>query len=88
MKQKQTHKCREQACGCQGAGCIDLHEAVQLRESVLDWFTRVWEGNDLWLPGGGGMDWESGISRRKLLCIEWIKNKVLCIAQGTIFNIL
>ena len=27
--------------------------------------------------GGGGMDWEFGISRCKLLYIEWINNKVL-----------
>ena len=26
---------------------------------------------------GGGMDWELGISRYKLLYIEWINNKVL-----------
>ena len=37
--------------------------------------------------GGGGKDWEFGISRCKLLYIGWI-NKVHCIAQGTIFNIL
>ena len=38
--------------------------------------------------GGGGMDWEFGISRCKLLYIEWINNKAYCIAQGTIFNTL
>ena len=27
--------------------------------------------------GGGRLDWEFGISRYKLLYIEWIKNKVL-----------
>ena len=26
---------------------------------------------------GGGMDWESGVSRCKLLHTEWINNKVL-----------
>ena len=26
---------------------------------------------------GGGMDWESGISRDKRLYVEWINNKVL-----------
>ena len=25
---------------------------------------------------GGGKDWEFGVSRCKLLCIEWINNKV------------
>ena len=33
----------------------------------------VAEGED----GGGGMDWELGISRCKLLYIGWINNKVL-----------
>ena len=28
-------------------------------------------------PQGGGKDWEFGISRCKLLYIEWINNKVL-----------
>ena len=27
--------------------------------------------------GGGGMNWESGISRCKLLYVEWQNNKVL-----------
>ena len=26
---------------------------------------------------GGGMEWEVGVSRCKLLCIEWINTKVL-----------
>ena len=42
-KQKQTHRPREQTCGCQ------------------------------WV-GEGGMDWEFGISRCKLLYTGWIKN--------------
>ena len=57
MKQKLTHKHREQTCGCQGGG--------------------GWE-----------MDWECGISRCKLVYIEWINNKVLLNSQGTILNIL
>ena len=35
---------------------------------------------DLWLLSGRGcgqMDWEDGISRRKLLYTEWMHNKVL-----------
>ena len=32
--------------------------------------------------GGGGMDWEFGISRYKLLCIEWINSKVLLYSTG------
>ena len=52
MKQKQTHRHREQTCCCQG-GC-----------------------------GGGGMDWESGISGSKLLYREWIKSKILLYSSG------
>ena len=46
MKQKQTHRHREQTCGCQGGGVV-------------------------------GDGWEFGISRCKLLYIEWINNKAL-----------
>ena len=46
IKQKETHRHREQTCGCQGGG-------------------------------RGGMDWEFGVSRCKLLYIGWINNKVL-----------
>ena len=34
---------------------------------------------DLWLPrwgGGSGMDWEFGVSRCKLLHLEWIGNEI------------
>ena len=50
-KQKQTHRHREQTCGCQGGG---------------------------W----GGMDWEFGVSRCKLLHTEWMDNKVLLYSTG------
>ena len=32
--------------------------------------------------GGGGVDWEFGISRCKLLYIEWINNRVLLYSTG------
>ena len=32
--------------------------------------------------GRGGKDWESGISRCKLLYIEWINNRVLLCSTG------
>ena len=32
--------------------------------------------------GGGGKDWEFGISRCKLLHVEWINNKVLLYSTG------
>jgi len=49
MKQKQTHRYREQICGSKGE---------RSREEK---------------------DWEFGISRYKLLYIEWIDNKVLLL---------
>ena len=52
MKKKQTHRHREQTCGCQGGG------------------------------EEGGLDWEFGVSRCKLLYIEWINNKVLLYSIG------
>ena len=36
----------------------------------------------------GGMEWEAGVSRCKLLYIEGINTRSYYIAQGTIFNIL
>ena len=38
--------------------------------------------------GGGGMDWEFGISRCKLLDIEWINNKVLLYSTGNYIQYL
>ena len=32
--------------------------------------------------GGGGMEWEFGISRCKLVYIEWINNKGLLFSTG------
>ena len=31
---------------------------------------------------GGGMEWEAGVSRCKLLYIDWIHNKVLLYSTG------
>ena len=36
----------------------------------------------------GGVDGEFGVYRCKLLYIEWMENKVLLLAQGTMFNVL
>ena len=32
--------------------------------------------------GGGGIEWEVGVSRRKLIYIGWINNKVLLYSTG------
>jgi len=53
IKQKQTHRYREEICDCQGR-----------------------KGR------GGRMDWEFGISRCKLLHIEWVSNRVLLCSIG------
>ena len=41
---------------------------------------------DLWLPRGrgvgGGMEWEFGVSRCKLLYTAWINNNVLLYSTG------
>ena len=41
---------------------------------------------DLWLPRRrgtrGGMDWEFGVSRCKLVYIGWVNNKVLLYSTG------
>ena len=52
-KQKQTHKCREQSCSCQGES-----------------------------GGGGGIVWEFGVSRWKLLSVEWTNSRVLLRSIG------
>ena len=31
---------------------------------------------------GSGMDWELGVSRRKLLHLEWISNEILLYSTG------
>ena len=45
--------------------------------------SETWR-TDLCLPrwGGGGKDWEFGISRCKLLYIGWINSKVLLYSTG------
>ena len=35
--------------------------------------------------GGSGTDPESGVNRCKLLLLEWISNKICCMALGTFY---
>ena len=37
--------------------------------------------------GESGMDWEFGISRYKLLHLEWISNKILLYSTGNYFQL-
>ena len=50
------------------------HEPIYEAETDL----RI-QRTDLWSPRGigGGAEWEGGVSRCKLLYIEWINSKVL-----------
>ena len=57
--------------------------------------SQTWR-TDLWLPKGrgkewdglgvgwigSGMDWEFGVSRCKLLHLEWISNEILLYSTG------
>ena len=45
---------------------------------------------DLWFPrrGGGGMDWEFGVSKCKLFYIEWINDKALLYSTGNYIHLL
>ena len=57
------------------------------KTNELIYETDSWiQRTHLWLPGGGGggsgMDWEFGANRCKLLCLEWINNKVLLYSTG------
>lgn len=45
----------------------------QKTDSKIQYQTCGWQGGE----GGGGIEREFGISRCKLLCIEWLNNKVL-----------
>ena len=38
--------------------------------------------------GGSGMDWEFGVSRCKLLHLEWINKRSYYIAEGTIITLV
>ena len=35
-----------------------------------------------WGGGGSGLDWEFGVSRGKLLHLEWISNELLLCSTG------
>ena len=57
----------------------DINELIYETETG----TQTWR-TDLCCQGGGGggMSWEFGISRCKLLHVEWINNKVLLYSTG------
>ena len=62
----------------------DINQHIYEIETDLDIENRLVVAKG----GGGGKNWEVGISRYKLVYIEWINNKVHDIAQRVILNIL
>ena len=64
----------------------DTNEPIYKTETDSDIENRLVIANGE--GGGGGKDWECGISRCKLFYTGWINNKLYCIEQETIFNIL
>ena len=62
----------------------DINQHIYEIETDLDIENRLVVAKG----GGGGKNWEFGISRYKLVYIEWINNKVHDIAQRVILNIL
>jgi len=42
------------------------------------WIKKMWNSGG----GGSGMDWESGVSRCKVLHLEWTNNEILLYSTG------
>ena len=57
----------------------------QTNLSIFETDSQTWR-IDLWMPrgrgGGSKMFWEFGVSRRKLLYLEWIATKILLNSTG------
>ena len=53
---------------------------LQNRNRLIDMENRLVVAK--WAGGGSGMDWELGVSRYKLLRLEWINNVVLLCSTG------
>ena len=52
-------------------------------ESICRTETDLQTGRtDLWLPRGSEMEWEFGVSRCKLLHLDWISNEALVYSTG------
>ena len=54
--------------------------SAYLQKRTNSWTRRT----DLWLPRErSGMDWEFGVSRCKLLHLEWISDEILLYSTGS-----
>ena len=73
----QIHQAKQKICAFYFMQIISRLQSKQNKTKIQNLY--------LWLPRGrgceGGMDWEFGISRCKLLYIEWV-NKVLLYSTG------
>ena len=63
-----------------------IHMNLQSRNRLTDLKKRFVTAGGRW--GGRGMDWEFGVSRRKLFPLERMSMTLLCIAQGTVCSLL
>ena len=54
---------------------------TQMNISMKRKQTHRHRGQAWWLPRGG-MDWEFGVSKCKLLCTEWVNSKVQLYSTG------
>ena len=63
-----------------------LYAESKIRYKLISETESQTRRTDLWLPrerdGMGGLDWELGTSRCKVLHIEWINNEVLLYSTG------
>ena len=55
-------------------------EPIYRTETDSDIENRLVVAKGEW--GGNGRDWEFGVSRRKLLHLEWMGNEVLLYSRG------
>ena len=59
---------------------IDLENRLVVANGDGEGMGRGW--------GGNGMDWEFGVSRCKLLHLEWISGEILLCSTGNYINYL
>ena len=58
---------------------MNLSSHMSVRNRLTDMENRLLVAEGV---GRSGMDWEFGVSRCKLLHLEWVKNKILMYSTG------